>query len=49
MSTPLTWEEVEAGGVRPEEFHPRAVLARLSERGDPMAGLLTAGYRLPAI
>ena len=38
VSTPLTWEEVEAG-VRPEDFTVRTFAARLDTAGDLWAGL----------
>ena len=34
VSTPLTWEEVEGGQIRPEQFTWQAVLQRVHDRGD---------------
>jgi bifunctional non-homologous end joining protein LigD len=50
VSTPLTWEEVEAGAtgewqVRP--FTAPQVLARVDEYGDLFAGLLEPGPEVP--
>ena len=47
MSTPLTWDEVEAGAVRPFSS-PTEVLDRVDEHGDLLAPLLEKGKRLPA-
>jgi bifunctional non-homologous end joining protein LigD len=44
-STPLTWDEVEAGEVR--QFSPAEVLARIDEYGDLLADLCTGGPPLP--
>ncbi len=49
VSTPLSWEEVEAGGVRPEDFTPKTVPERLKSTGDPMAGITDRAFRLPAL
>lgn len=48
VSTPVTWEEV-ADCRRPEQlvFTSADVLARVEDRGDLMASLLGARYRLP--
>jgi bifunctional non-homologous end joining protein LigD len=51
VSTPVTWEEVEAaaagdaGAVRP--FRPAEVLERIEEYGDLLEDLLTPGPELP--
>ncbi len=47
VSTPLTWEEVEAGGS--PRFTPEEVLARVAEHGDLLAGLLAPGPELPVV
>jgi len=45
VSMPVTWDEVEAGEVRPQDFTIRTVWDRLAEWGspgkEPFAGLLT--------
>lgn len=51
VSTPLTWDEVEAGaqgghGVRP--YTPVEVLARVEEHGDLLTPLLHKGPKVPA-
>ena len=46
VSAPLTWAEVEAGEVRP--LRCAEVLARLDALGDPLAGLLGSGPRIPS-
>jgi bifunctional non-homologous end joining protein LigD len=40
VSTPLTWEEVEAGDVRPQDFTIANVHDRLAEAGDLFRGVL---------
>ena len=45
VSTPLTWDEVEASSVR--QFRSEEVLARLEEHGDLLAPLLTSGPPVP--
>jgi bifunctional non-homologous end joining protein LigD len=47
VSTPLTWDEVEAGEVRPAGFTIRTVPARVQSLGDLFAPVLTGGQRLP--
>ncbi len=52
VSTPVTWDEVAraAGGGHGAAlaFEARDVVARIRERGDLFAGMLTGGHRLPA-
>lgn len=45
VSTPLTWDEVEAGEV--VRFEPEDVLDRVQEHGDLLAGLSVTGPRVP--
>jgi bifunctional non-homologous end joining protein LigD len=45
VSTPLTWDEVEAGAARP--FTSGEVLDRIEEHGDLLEPLLTPGPELP--
>jgi bifunctional non-homologous end joining protein LigD len=45
VSAPLTWAEIESGGVR--RFTPTEVLARIEEHGDLLASLLGGGPRVP--
>jgi bifunctional non-homologous end joining protein LigD len=40
VSTPLTWEEVEAGDIRPQDFTIANIHDRLAEVGDLFAGFL---------
>jgi bifunctional non-homologous end joining protein LigD len=47
VSTPLRWEEVEAGDIRPEHFTIRTVPARVVKEGDLFAGVLQGGQTLP--
>lgn len=49
VSTPLTWDEVAAGKVRPEDFTLRTVPARVRRHGDPFAPVLAGGQRLPEL
>lgn len=46
VSTPLTWEEVEARGAR--AFAPDEVLERIEELGDLLEELLTPGPSVPS-
>jgi bifunctional non-homologous end joining protein LigD len=48
VSTPLTWDEVEAGDVMPVDLTAPVVLDRVAGHGDLLAGLLDRGPRLPA-
>jgi bifunctional non-homologous end joining protein LigD len=50
VSTPLTWDEVEAvatGAEEPRHYRADEVLARVEEHGDLLADLLTAGPAVP--
>jgi bifunctional non-homologous end joining protein LigD len=47
VSTPLTWAEVEAGGLRAEAFTPDVVLDRVAELGDLLAPLCQKGPKVP--
>jgi bifunctional non-homologous end joining protein LigD len=53
VSTPLTWEELReahaAGEADALVFDPQAVLARVAERGDLFAPLLSVRQQLPAL
>ncbi|HEX7290284.1 MAG TPA: DNA polymerase ligase N-terminal domain-containing protein [Conexibacter sp.] len=53
VSTPLAWEELRAlhaaGAVGGLAFAPTAVLARVTEHGDPFAPLLSVRQRLPSV
>jgi bifunctional non-homologous end joining protein LigD len=51
VSTPLTWDEVEAvgtGEAPPRQYRAAEVLDRVEELGDLLGGLATAGPVLPA-
>jgi bifunctional non-homologous end joining protein LigD len=48
VSTPLAWDEVEAGRVRPGDFTIRTVPERLARRGDLFAPVLAGGQSLPS-
>ncbi len=47
VSTPLAWDEVEAGGFGPADFNLKNLSRRLEEKGDLCAGLLRSRQRLP--
>jgi bifunctional non-homologous end joining protein LigD len=49
VSTPLTWDEVEAGGLKAEDFTAPVVLERVEEHGDLLAALLEPGPKLPSV
>ncbi len=47
VSTPLSWDEVAAGAVRPGDFTMRTVPERIQRLGDLFAPVLAGGQRLP--
>jgi len=49
VSAPLTWDEVEAGQLRAEDFTAPVVLERVEEHGDLLAPLLEPGPKLPSV
>jgi bifunctional non-homologous end joining protein LigD len=48
VSTPMTWEEVAAGGFEPRDFSMATVFERFAERGDLFAGVLEEPQDLDA-
>ena len=48
VSTPLTWEEVEAGGLSPTDFRIDNIFERLSRVGDLFEGVRTSPQDLDA-
>src|SRR5260221_6312033 len=46
VSTPLTWEELEAGNIRPEDLIPQVVLERVGRLGDLFAPVRTQDQHL---
>lgn len=49
VSTPLTWEEIEAGDVDPGALTPEVVLERVRRLGDLFAPASEGGQRLPGM
>lgn len=49
VSTPLTWEEVAAGQVRPTDWTLQTVRARVQAQGDLFAPVLQGGQHLPIL
>lgn len=49
VSAPLTWDEVEKGTVRPEDWTIRTLPERIDEVGDLFAGVLEPGDPLPPL
>jgi bifunctional non-homologous end joining protein LigD len=47
VATPLAWEELEDRGLHPRAHTLRTVRDRLSDRGDPWAGIAKAAAELP--
>jgi bifunctional non-homologous end joining protein LigD len=39
VATPLHWEELERGGLRPDQFTLRTIGRRLAQSGDPWTGM----------
>src|SRR5919109_183162 len=48
VSTPLTWDEVDAGGFEPRDFRIDNVWGRFAERGDLFEGVRAGGVDLSA-
>lgn len=46
VSTPLTWEEVRQGKVRPGDFNSGNIRDRISQAGDLYGDFLKPGQRL---
>ncbi|WP_456481046.1 non-homologous end-joining DNA ligase [Oceanithermus sp.] len=49
VSTPLGWDEVEAGGFEPTDFNLETVPERIRRQGDLLAGMREATFRLPEL
>jgi bifunctional non-homologous end joining protein LigD len=47
VATPVRWEELEDGGLRPDGWTLRTVRDRLERDGEPWAGIARAAGRLP--
>lgn len=47
VSTPLSWEEIAAGGIHPADFTPEVVPERVRCHGDLFASVLHEGQHLP--
>jgi bifunctional non-homologous end joining protein LigD len=47
VSAPVTWDEVEDSGLRPQAFTVRSMPERLAERGDPWADIAEHAATLP--
>ena len=46
VSTPLSWEELDAGTIHPATFTPQVVLERLRRMGDLFSSVLQADQRI---
>jgi bifunctional non-homologous end joining protein LigD len=46
VSTPLSWEELDAGSMHPASLTPQVVLERVSRMGDLFSPVLQAGQRI---
>ena len=49
VSVPISWDELDDPGLRPDRWTIRTVLDRLAEMGDPFRPLLGAAQELPEI
>jgi DNA primase len=49
VSVPITWDELDDPGLRPDRWTVRGVLDRLAKKGDPFRSLLGAAQELPEI
>jgi bifunctional non-homologous end joining protein LigD len=48
VSMPVTWKEVEAGGIRPQDFTIASIWPRLKRRKDPFRGVLDSPQDISA-
>ena len=46
VSTPLSWEELDAGSIHPTSLTPQVVLERVSRMGDLFSAVLQADQRI---
>lgn len=49
VSVPITWEELDDPGLRPDRWTIRTVADRLAEAGDPLAALIGTPQELPRL
>ena len=49
VSTPVEWDELDDGALRPDLFTMRTVLERVAERGDPFRAVLNSDQVLPPL
>jgi len=49
VSTPLSWDEVKAGKIRPQDFTIKTLPQRIQEKGDLFREMLLSSYKLPEI
>jgi bifunctional non-homologous end joining protein LigD len=49
VSTPLTWEELDAGTITPASLSPQVILERVSRMGDLFAPVLQADQRIDSL
>ncbi len=49
VSVPITWDELDDPGLRPDRWTLRTVFDRLDEAGDPLADLIGRPQKLPSL
>lgn len=49
VSVPITWDELDDPGLRPDRWTVRTVLDRVAEAGDPLAPLIGLPQQLPEL
>jgi bifunctional non-homologous end joining protein LigD len=49
VSVPITWDELDDPGLRPDRWTIRTVLERVAEHGDPLRPLIGLQQRLPPL
>jgi bifunctional non-homologous end joining protein LigD len=49
VSAPISWDELEAPGLRPDAWNMNTILARIDERGDLFGPVLEVEQELPAL
>ncbi|CAN5768079.1 DNA ligase D [soil metagenome] len=49
VSAPISWDELEDPGLRPDAWNMRSILARVDERGDLFLPVLEVDQELPAL
>jgi bifunctional non-homologous end joining protein LigD len=49
VSAPISWDELDDPGLRPDGWDIKTVVARVQERGDLFRGVLELAQELPSL